>query len=85
MGTVISILDVLSSILGFLCVFTVYKAVAVFIPTRKQWLVKVLAFLLLRYLVLSVIYLEDPWNISLVMVGFIAYIIVFYSAKWEKR
>ncbi|MDE6518771.1 MAG: hypothetical protein K2L18_13170, partial [Acetatifactor sp.] len=85
MGTVISILDVLSYILGFTCVFAVYKAIAVFIPTRKRWLVKVLAFLLLRHLALVIIYLDDPWNISLAFVGFIVYIVVFYSAKWEKK
>lgn len=81
----ISILDVLSYILGFTCVFAVYKAIAVFIPTRKHWLVKVLAFLLLQHLALVIIYLDDPWNISLALVGFIVYIVVFYSAKWEKK
>ena len=85
MGTVISILDVLSYILGFTCVFAVYKAIAVFIPTRKHWLVKVLAFLLLRHLAFVIIYLDDPWNISLALVGFIIYLVVFYSAKWEKK
>ena len=85
MGTVISILDVLSYILGFACVFAVYKAIAVFIPTRKHWLIKVLAFLLLRYPAMVIIYLDDPWNISLALVGFGIYIVVFYSAKWEKK
>ena len=85
MEAVISILDVLSYILGFTCVFAVYKAIAVFIPTRKHWLVKVLAFLLLQHLALVIIYLDDPWNISLALVGFIVYIVVFYSAKWEKK
>ena len=85
METAISILDVLSPILGFICAFAVYQAIAAFIPTRKHWLVKVLAFLFLRQLALAVIYLNDPWNISLVLVGFIAYIVVFYSAKWEKK
>lgn len=85
METVNSILDVLSYILGFACVFAVYKAIAVFIPTRKHWLIKVLAFLLLRYPAMVIIYLDDPWNISLALVGFVVYIVVFYSAKWEKK
>lgn len=44
-----------------------------------------LAFLFLRYLALVIIYLDDPWNISLALVGFIIYVVVFYSAKWEKK
>ena len=85
MGIVISILDILSYILGFTYIFVVYKAIAVFISTRKHWLVKVLAFLVLGQLALTIIYLNDPWNISLALVGFIVYLFVFYSGKWEKK
>lgn len=85
MGIVISILDILSYILGFTYVFVVYKAIAVFIPTRKNRLVKVLAFLVLGQLALTIIYLNDPWNISLALVGFSVYLFVFYPGKWEKK
>lgn len=85
MEIIISILDILSPILGYLYVFIVYKAIAVVIPNRGRWWLKVLAFLVLRYLALAIIYLNDPWNISLALVGFVAYLLVFYSGKWEKK
>lgn len=85
MESVISILDVLCFILALIYSFVVYKAIAVFIPTRKHWLIKVLAFLILRYLAGTIIFLNDPWNISLALVGFIVYVFVFYSGKWEKK
>lgn len=85
MESVISILDVLCFILTLIYSFAVYKAIAVFIPTRKHWLIKVLAFLILRPLTETVVFLNDPWNISLALVGFIVYPFVFYRGKWEKK
>lgn len=85
MATVISILDIFSPILGLAYIFVVYKAIAVVIPTRRHWLLKLLAFLALYYLAPVIIYLNDPWNISLALVGFAACLFVFYSGKWEKK
>ncbi len=85
METIISILDNLCYVLGILYVFVVYKAIAVVIPTRRHWLLKVLAFLVLWCLAPVVIFLNDPWNISLALVGFAAYIFIFYSGKREKK
>lgn len=84
MDIVISILDILSPILGFICNFAVYKAIAVFIPARKHWLVQALAFLLLRYLAFVIVYLDDPWNISLALVGFAVYSCLLFSKMGEK-
>ena len=47
METIISILDSLCYVLNFIYVFVVYKAIAVVIPIRRHWLLKVLAFLVL--------------------------------------
>ena len=85
MESVISILDVLCFILALIYSFAVYKAIAVFIPTRKHWLIKVLAFLILQPLSETIVFLNDPWNISLALVGFIVYLFVFYRGKWEKK
>lgn len=85
METIISILDSLNFILGSIYVFVVYKAIAVVIPTRRNRLLKVLAFLVLWYLAPVIVYLNDPWNISLALVGFAAYIFIFYAGKWEKK
>lgn len=46
------------------------------IPTRRHWLLKALAFLVLWNLAPVVIYLNDPWNISMALAGFAAYIFV---------
>lgn len=85
METIISILDSLCYVLNFIYVFVVYKAIAVVIPTRRHWLLKVLAFLVLLNLAPVIIFLNDPWNISLALVGFAAHILIFYSGKWEKK
>lgn len=85
METMISILDSLRYILGYIYVFALYKAIAVVIPTRRHWLLKVLAFLVLSNLAPVVIFLNDPWNISLALVGFAAYIFIFYTGKREKK
>lgn len=85
METIISILDGLSFILSLIYVFIVYKAIAIVIPTRRHWLLKVLTFLVLRYLTLIVIFLNDPWNITLALAGFAVCIVVFYLGKWEKK
>ncbi|MDE7224157.1 MAG: hypothetical protein K2O34_10305, partial [Acetatifactor sp.] len=62
MENVISILDVLSLIVGFAYIFVVYKAIALVIPTRRHWLLKVLAFLALCCLAPVIIFLNDSWN-----------------------
>ncbi len=85
METIISILDSLCYVLNFIYVFVVYKAIAVVIPIRRHWLLKVLAFLVLLNLAPVIIFLNDPWNISLALVGFAAHILIFYSGKWEKK
>lgn len=83
--TVISILDGLNFILGSIYVFVVYKAISIVIPTRRHWLLKALTFLILWYLAPIIVYLNDPWNITLALLGFAVCIFVFYTGKWEKK
>ena len=44
-----------------------------------------LALLVLSQIVPLPVYLDDPWNISLALLGFVACIFVFYTGKWEKK
>ena len=85
MESIIKILDIINLLQGVAYVWVIYCVTAVFIPLRKHWLFKLLAFLCLYVLAPVVIFLDDPWNISLALIGFIVHIFAFYSGKWEKK
>lgn len=85
MENAIRLLDILCMALAYLYTFVMYQVIASILPTRKNWVVKLLTFLALKQLAGTIIFLNDPWNISLAMIGFAAYIFIFYSGKWEKK
>ncbi len=85
MEHMIRILNIVNLLLGVAYPLAVYGALALFIPLRKHWLLRVAAFLTLYFLAPVVIFLDDPWNISLALICFSVYIFAFYSGRWEKK
>ncbi len=85
MENVIKFLDMFNYVQGTARILLAYLAIAVFIPLRKHWVPRLLALLVLSQIVPLPVYLDDPWNISLALLGFVACIFVFYTGKWEKK
>lgn len=85
MENVMNLLYMLNYVQGTAHILLAYFSINAFIPLRKHWIPKLLALLPLWYIVPLPIYLDDPWNISLALLGFGACIFVFYSGKWEKK
>ncbi|MCI9073315.1 MAG: GHKL domain-containing protein [Lachnospiraceae bacterium] len=85
MEEIIGFLDNFNYVQGTAHILLAYFAIAAFIPLRKHWIPRLLALLPFWHIVPLPIYLEDPWNISLGLLGFGLCIFAFYSGKWEKK
>lgn len=85
MENAIGLLDKLNYVQGTAHILLAYFSIDAFIPLRKHWFPRLLALLVLWQIVPLPVYLDDPWNISLALLGFGVSIFVFYSGKWEKK
>lgn len=85
MELIIHILDIFAVIIGFICSIISFLTLSAFIEPRKHWFLKLLAILLLRETALSIIYLNDPVNISISFLLFIVYIVIFHKGEWMKK
>ncbi|MCI8991693.1 MAG: GHKL domain-containing protein [Eubacterium sp.] len=81
----IHILDVLSFFIAIAYTVVLFFTVSVFIPSRKNLFVKILALLPLHYIASAVIYANDLVNISVVWLCFGGYIFVFHRGEWVKK
>lgn len=85
MELIIRILDIFAVVIGFICSITIFFTLSAFIEPRKHWILKLLAIILLRETALSIIYLNDPVNISASFLLFIIYMVIFHNGTWMKK
>lgn len=85
MEELIAFLDNFNYVQGMAHVLLAYLAIAAFIPPRRPWILRLLLLPPLLYIVRAPMYLDDPWNISLLLPAFGFCIWIFYTGKWEKK
>ena len=83
MEEIIGFLDKFNYVQGTAHILLTYFAIAAFVPLRKHWIPRLLVLLPYWFIIALPIYLDDPWNISLGLLGFGLCIFVFYSGNWE--
>ena len=75
-------LEILSLLLEWGYVVVFFLILCTFLPLRKNWPMRILAFALSDPLAAVIIYSNDLANLLGALLGFIAYIVVFYHGKW---
>ncbi len=85
MELIIHVLDIFAELIGFICSIIIFLTLSAFIEPRKHWILKLLAIILLRETAMSIIYLNDPVNISASLLLFIVYMTIFHKGKWIKK
>ncbi len=85
MEELMAFLDNLNYVQGMAHVFLAYLAIAAFIPLRRPWILRLLVLPPLLYIVRIPVYLDDPWNITLLLPAFGLCVWIFFKGKWEKK
>lgn len=78
-------LEILSLLLEWGYVVVFFLILCTFLPLRKKWPMRILAFALSDPLAAVIIYSNDLANLLGALLGFIAYIVVFYHGKWIEK
>lgn len=81
----ILILEILSFLLSWSYAFVFFWIVKTFLPLRKNWFMRVTAFLVCIYLSNSIIYSNDFYGLLGTMLLFFAYILVFYQGRFIEK
>lgn len=74
----IRFLEILSFLLAWGYTFVFFWIIKTFLPLRRNWFVKIAAFLVCGYLADSIIYSNDLGSLLGTMALFFAYILIFY-------
>lgn len=81
----IPILDVLGFLLEWCYGFVFFWILQTFLPLRRGWPVRILAFLLCTYMACVIVYANDLAALLGAMLGFVAYVAVFHrGSRLEK-
>ena len=78
-------LEILSSVINLTYTFIFFWMIHTFLPLRKNWPIRVIAFLASNVLSLSVVYSNDLANLLGALLGFIVYIVIFHCGKWVEK
>ena len=78
-------LEVLSTILSLLYTFLFFWMLHTFLPVRKHWGLRILAFLCFCYIADVIIYSNDLSNLLGVLVGFLLYVMLFHQGRWMAK
>ena len=81
----IRVLDLLSFFIDWGYCFVFFWILHSFLPLRKSWPVRILAFLLSGIIASVVIYSNDLPNLLGALLGFSAYIAVFHQGHWARK
>ncbi len=85
MEELIAFLDNFNYVQGAAHILLAYLAIAAFIPPRRSWILRLLVLLPLLSIVRIPVYLDDPWNITLLLPAFGLCVFIFFTGKWEKK
>lgn len=78
-------LSILSRILNWSYAFIFFRILCSFIPSRKEWPLRILSFFLNSMFAFNIVYSNDLPNLLGALVGFAGYIIVFHRGKWTEK
>lgn len=81
----IRFLDILSFLFEWGYVFVFFWILRTFLPLRKNWPVRILAFALCSPLACVIVYSNDFANLFGALLGFAAYIAFFYRGRWMEK
>lgn len=81
----IRFLEVLSFLLAWGYTFVFFWIIQTFLPLRKNWFIKIAAFLVCGYLADSIIYSNDLGSLLGTMVLFFAYVLIFYRGTLMEK
>lgn len=81
----IRFLDILSMLLNLSYNFVFFLMIHTFLPLRKNWLVRILAFFACNFLSSVIIYSNDLANLLGALLGIIAYITIFHCGHWARK
>ena len=78
-------LDLLDFIFAWGYTFVFFWSIRTFIPLRTNLLLKVIAFFVCGYLADSIIYANDAGSLLGTMVGFFAFVLIFYRGTFMEK
>lgn len=81
----IRFLEILSFLLAWGYTFVFFWIIKTFLPLRRNWFVKIAAFLVCGYLADSIIYSNDLGSLLGTMVLFFAYVLIFYRGTLMEK
>ncbi len=81
----IRFLEIISFLLAWGYSFVFFLIIKTFLPLRRNWFVKIAAFLVCGYLADSIIYSNDLGSLLGTMVLFFVYILVFYRGTLMEK
>ena len=81
----IRFLEILSFLLAWGYTFVFFWIIKTFLPLRRNWFVKIVAFLVCGYLADSIIYSNDLGSLLGTMALFFAYVLIFYRGTLMEK
>lgn len=81
----IRFLEILSFLLAWGYTFVFFWIIKTFLPLRRNWFVKIAAFLVCGYLADSIIYSNDLGSLLGTMALFFAYVLIFYRGTLMEK
>lgn len=81
----IQLLDILTFILSLSYAFVFFCIVRTFLPLRKNWPMRILAFWASGYLSLVVVYSNDLESLLGTFLGFCLYVTIFHGGRWMEK
>jgi len=81
----IRFLEIISVLLAWTYTFVFFWIIKTFLPLRRNWFVKIAAFLVCGYLADSIIYSNDLGSLLGTMALFFAYILIFYQGTLMEK
>lgn len=81
----IRFLDILSFLFDWGYVFVFFWILRTFLTLRKNWPIRILAFVLSSLLACVIVYSNDFVNLFGALLGFAVYVAVFYRDRWMEK
>ncbi len=81
----IRFLDILALLLQYAYVSVFFVILLTFLPLRKNWILRILAYAAAYLFSVTTIYSNDLANLLGMLLGFCAYVIVFHCGRWVEK
>lgn len=81
----IHFLNILSFFLEWTYVFVFFWILHTFLPVRRNWVARILAFFACSFFAVVIIYSNDLANLLGSLVGFSLYLILFHRGRWVEK